>query len=134
MMLKIDFESQIYALFDNPCEHLWKSNQKDIIILLIFWVGRNPSFFCFYYRLFFSDKSCFFCGLKPFFLIRDFSSHFFSNKSFFSASKSFFYPASIFCGLYGSKQNLFFPYSKTNHRTSKSLLFINECCQIFFKF
>ena len=42
MTQKIDFESQIYALFNNPCEHLWKSNQEIIFILLIFLLKSSP--------------------------------------------------------------------------------------------
>ena len=29
-------------IFDGPCEHLWKSNQKNIIILLIFLLKSTP--------------------------------------------------------------------------------------------
>ena len=95
------------------------------ILWACFRVGRNPSFFCFYYCLFFSDKSCFytflllqflfFCNLKPFFLRRDFSSHFVSNKSCFSATKSFFIKPPFLWLMF--KQNLFFPYSKINLET-----------------
>ena len=67
--------------------------------------------------VFFSQINPVFCDLKPFFRKRDFFSHFFffPNKSCVSAKNPFFYPTSIFCGLYACKQNFFFPYSKTNH-------------------
>ena len=42
MRIIFDFESQMQALFDNPCEHLWKSNQKNIVILLIFLLKSTP--------------------------------------------------------------------------------------------
>ena len=38
----IDFESQIQALFDDPCEHLWKSNKTNIFVLLTFLLKSNP--------------------------------------------------------------------------------------------
>ena len=38
----IDFESQIQALFDDPCEHLWMSNQENIFLLLTFLLKWSP--------------------------------------------------------------------------------------------
>ena len=71
-------------------------------------VGRNPSFFCFYHPLFFSDKSCFFASQNLFFWEGTFPHTFFSNKSCFSASKSFFYQTNFFCGLCANKIHFFF--------------------------
>ena len=70
-------------------------------------VGRNPSFFCFYHPLFFSDKSCFFASQNLFFWEGTFLTLFFSNKSCFSASKSFFLSNQLFLWLM-CKQNPFF--------------------------
>ena len=74
-------------------------------------VGRNPSFFCFYHPLFFSDKSCFFASQNLFFWEGTFLTLFFQTNPVFLQVNPFF-SNQLFCGLCANKIIIFFSYSR----------------------